>query len=916
MNARKLSVLVLCDDDRAHAGNLLEHLAALQGYSRHRVRLYNARGVPRSRFLDLDAFDVVVIHYSLVITSDNYLAPWLRERIRAFAGLKVQFLQDEYRWVDDVTAMMRWLGIDVLFSIVPPTAIPALYDGRLDDVEIVPTLAGFVPEGMTRLHRLPPTSARPVDVGYRGRVLPYWIGALSQEKVAIARGFRARARDYGLRCDIAWSEADRLYGEDWKRFLLSCRTTLGTESGSSLTDFDGSVERATLAYLDQHPQAQFEEVFDAVLAPHEGNVVMNVISPRVFEAAVLRTGLVLFPGEYGGVLEPERHYIQLEKDFSNMDEVAAAIRDDRRLEELTGRTYDDVIASGRYSLRGFVYEFDAVLSRRAERRATAPRRRFLAARVERPVVTRSIFGVDLIESRQANQRRAVALTLIREQPALKALASAYLRDRALRRKFGKRRALEDFLRLGLLLREQQGKPLAADPFYVVPSLEDPGMLTFASRLRGGAAASPSPTVESVAAAAAITEHDRVPTILWNHSTVGALVNLQRTGRNPIGLQVGYYGLLGVYHFGVIEALAAGNRRLVVVALTPLLEPPSPLTTRSGPEVASQTPSTVSRSTASSSRQVMRLALRALRRRQARALVLLYLRSATFRKAARLRLVVSDLARLQALHDAWGARIGNVAGVDVSLREGGAELRFTTRMTDPSYFEPWEGLDHSQSPERVLWDHTPAGATLRLAEGTLAIGAAGTHEFRALEAAFAQSPRIAWAAVLPSGAERRRYRTPAVPIRPASLRALFLVVRVAADRRGRLVLARYLRRSRGTKLRPLLVDLVKLRALLGRSVSGGAIGRTVTDGCVTFVTNGTDRDPLPKQGPQRLRWDHSEVGTSVLQAGVALSLGPAGVYEFGTLVRVMRGAAESQWEALLPSCPERTHTTAQRGREQT
>src|SRR5712691_8923105 len=113
VNKRRLSVLVLCDNDRAHASNLLEHLAALPQYSRHRVRLYNARGVPGSRFLDLDAFDAIVIHYSLVVTSDNYLAPWLREKIRAFDGLKVQFLQDEYRWVDDVTAMMRWLGIDV-----------------------------------------------------------------------------------------------------------------------------------------------------------------------------------------------------------------------------------------------------------------------------------------------------------------------------------------------------------------------------------------------------------------------------------------------------------------------------------------------------------------------------------------------------------------------------------------------------------------------------------------------------------------------------------------------------------------------------------------------------------------------------------------------------------------------------------
>ena len=245
MGRERLSVLLLGDDDRAHAGNLLEHLDALRSFSRNRVRLFNPRGVPASRFLDLNEFDVVVVHYSLVLTSPNYVAPWLIERIREFEGLKVQFLQDEYRWVDAVTEMMRHVGIDVLFSIVPPREIEAVYGGRLPSVEIVPTLAGFVPDALARRSRPPvPIGRRPVDVGYRGRVLPYWLGALSQEKMAIARGFLAHARPYGLRCDIAWSEQDRLYGERWIRFLESCRTTLGTESGASITDFDGSIERA------------------------------------------------------------------------------------------------------------------------------------------------------------------------------------------------------------------------------------------------------------------------------------------------------------------------------------------------------------------------------------------------------------------------------------------------------------------------------------------------------------------------------------------------------------------------------------------------------------------------------------------------------------------------------------------------
>ena len=51
----------------------------------------------------------------------TYFSPWFRDTTSsAYDGLKVQFLQDEYRWVDGSLDMMRNLEIDVLYSVVPP----------------------------------------------------------------------------------------------------------------------------------------------------------------------------------------------------------------------------------------------------------------------------------------------------------------------------------------------------------------------------------------------------------------------------------------------------------------------------------------------------------------------------------------------------------------------------------------------------------------------------------------------------------------------------------------------------------------------------------------------------------------------------------------------------------------------------
>jgi hypothetical protein len=91
---RQARVLLLADDRRDHAATLLEHIHAIRTMSRHDVRLYNPRDIKRNRLLDLDEFDVVVVHYSLMILADSYLPPDVRAALSRFGGLKIQFIQD------------------------------------------------------------------------------------------------------------------------------------------------------------------------------------------------------------------------------------------------------------------------------------------------------------------------------------------------------------------------------------------------------------------------------------------------------------------------------------------------------------------------------------------------------------------------------------------------------------------------------------------------------------------------------------------------------------------------------------------------------------------------------------------------------------------------------------------------------
>src|SRR5690349_3086082 len=108
-----LNVLLLCNLPSAgsNASTVTDHITAFQKYSRHNIFCLSKTGSLPSQ-LDLDRFDVLVIHYSIWITNENYFSVSAAERVNRFRGLKVQFRQDEYFAVEPMNDAMRHLGID------------------------------------------------------------------------------------------------------------------------------------------------------------------------------------------------------------------------------------------------------------------------------------------------------------------------------------------------------------------------------------------------------------------------------------------------------------------------------------------------------------------------------------------------------------------------------------------------------------------------------------------------------------------------------------------------------------------------------------------------------------------------------------------------------------------------------------
>jgi hypothetical protein len=355
----------------ASAPTVLEHVESIPAHSQFAVWPVNtALGFPSC--LTTLRFRIVVLHYSLFGPPTVFgtwpagLSPRFRRYLTKSADTyKIAFFQDEHHYCQSRFAFLNAYKIQCVYTLLDPKYWPDVYQKYTSVQTLVYTLTGYVsPDLVTRADRLVRADAeRSIDVGYRARRLPFYMGRGGQEKSDIAIEFIRRCEGSGLTLDIAVNEESRIYGNGWWEFLADCRAVLGVEAGVSIFDLDDCARLECLRLLRSNPSLTYQEIHDRVLYKWEGNIPYRTISPRHFEAAALRVVQILFEGEYSGVLRPSIHYIPLKKDFSNFEQAMATFKDPAARRQLTDNAYRDLIASGMWRYETFVSTFDDELRR-------------------------------------------------------------------------------------------------------------------------------------------------------------------------------------------------------------------------------------------------------------------------------------------------------------------------------------------------------------------------------------------------------------------------------------------------------------------------------------------------------------------------------------------------------------------------
>jgi glycosyl transferase family 1 len=299
-------------------------------------------------WLSLIRFDVVIFHHSLTTPWSRSRYPKKIERLQKWFGyvpFKIALFQDEYFNSDLAVEFINKLGIDSVFSVAPESEWPKIYRGVSEKAKFTRVLTGYIdPDDLPRDVNAVVGSDRPVDVGYRSDWTPplFRLGSFGFLKVLIAQRFLSTRASKNLKSDIVVGRSAFLRGRKWLTFLQRCRWVLGVESGSSVLDVDGSVTSAISSYLAQHPNAEFDEVQKACLQGKDGSLALRTISPRHFEAIVCGCGQVLIEGEYDGVLKAGRHYLAVDDDFSNLEEVVERTNDEGLRRQMVETSYREV----------------------------------------------------------------------------------------------------------------------------------------------------------------------------------------------------------------------------------------------------------------------------------------------------------------------------------------------------------------------------------------------------------------------------------------------------------------------------------------------------------------------------------------------------------------------------------------------
>ena len=244
-------------------------------------------------------------------------------------AVKIAFPQDDYHRTNEIDELLFDWRVDVIYTVLPEYS-NMMYPRSSQRAVLKPALTGYVDDNSVldakRYARA--FEHRQFDIGQRVKRHPAYGGRYSLCKSRMADRFAEAAKASRDLCiDISTRHEDILAGDNWLSLLGNSRFVLGCEGGVSVWDPDGIFHERSMEYLNERPEATFEEVENACFPGEDGRYVFSAVSPRLFESTMMGCSQVLIEGKYLGLLRPWEHFIPVRQDLRDVEMALEVMRD-------------------------------------------------------------------------------------------------------------------------------------------------------------------------------------------------------------------------------------------------------------------------------------------------------------------------------------------------------------------------------------------------------------------------------------------------------------------------------------------------------------------------------------------------------------------------------------------------------------
>lgn len=390
LSESRISLVVLdrrYTDKLSYYDDWLDAVCSYPGFDAEVCNIATSEGreLARSKFNECDV--IVALHST---TSDNVvdlceLLPHLQSRTCLFAA----FVGNEVNLpAAPMTAKFEFLrksAVDLVISQLLPEAAEWYYAPLGCQVLSLPHALNPLAYEPGGAH-----PSRELDVGARSHRYPPHVG--DRERLALFEYFQEYSNEFNLKSDVQLG-GERFDRVGWAAFLRRSRATLATEAGTLFLDRDDSLiievqrelrtqitgkivisqnsflrnlyatfvpdklrelvrERLTGLLVEDYNIGQGAGadaeicIVERVFLPHKkAPFYTKAISSRHFDAIGCQTAQIMYEGRYNDILAPWKNYVELKKDFSNIDQVVLAIKDSDYLDTMTSQTREYALDS-------------------------------------------------------------------------------------------------------------------------------------------------------------------------------------------------------------------------------------------------------------------------------------------------------------------------------------------------------------------------------------------------------------------------------------------------------------------------------------------------------------------------------------------------------------------------------------------